>query len=349
MKKIIVICLSLFMLFFSIPCSANYIMDDSMVYASGNRLNQAYEALQKDSFDYKKLFESDEVTVIKESITPVYTIDLLDYAETRNFDIRPMMNTGEPSDNAIGEVYVAKMITSERKYGGSIMFSVKDGTADGMIYSKSAEVATQTSPGGSYVASPSYADHAIRIKTALNASDIIPVEDVRYVFINGMGGFFYIKNNEYDILFAVGNINADASDSSTSQLDYSIDPHTELLNIADDYSEAYNEFLAEKAEWEAAHPGELWNATGFDGVSPVVSYCGQIDNIIDIAEYLKIDYSRDFPVSPGTSEMAVLYVSPSDNSKTVYYIFAGVLALILVGSAILVYRLKSKKMKHDRG
>lgn len=348
MKKTMILSLVSFMLIFSIPCSANSIMDDSMVYASGNRLNQVYEALQKDSFVYKKVLESYSVTVIKESITPVYTIDLLDYAETRKLDIRPMMHTGEPADDGIGDVYIAKTITSDRKYGGNIMFSVKDGIAEGMIYSPSAYSATQTSPVGSYAASSSYADHAVRIKTALNASDIIPVEDVRYVFINGMGGFFYIKNNEYDILFAVGNINADASDSSTSQLDYSIDPHTELLNIADAYSEEYNKFLAEKTEWEAAHPGKLWNATGFNGVSPIVSDCSQVDNIIDIAEYLNIDYSRDFLVSTNTSASASLSASPSNNSKIVYYIAAGVFALILVSSAILVFRLKSKKVKRDK-
>lgn len=48
MKKTMILCLVSFMLIFSIPCSANSIMNDSMVYASGNRLNQVYEELQKD-------------------------------------------------------------------------------------------------------------------------------------------------------------------------------------------------------------------------------------------------------------------------------------------------------------
>ena len=42
------------------------------------------------------------------------------------------------------------------------------------------------------------------------------------------------------------------------------------------------------------HPGEIWDVTGGVGISPIITGCSRVDNILDIASYLNIDYSVDF-------------------------------------------------------
>ena len=65
----------------------------------------------------------------------------------------------------------------------------------------------------------------------------------------------------------------------------------ELLTLAKKQLARYEAFLKEKAEWEAANPGKTWDRVGGYSVSPIMSGCSQVENIVDIAAYLNIDYS----------------------------------------------------------
>lgn len=293
-KKFIslICCLLLCMGVLSLTCYADSNKNDSMVYASGEQLDQIYELLQKDSYNRKKLLEVNSLTIVKESITPVYTVDLVKYAETGKMSVVPMWrgNIGCVPSEGSGNVYVAKTITSDKQYGGNIMFYIENGVAYNLEYSPS-KYSPMWDEGGSYPASSSYADHATRISSALKEPEFVSVYDVKYVYISEeLGGFFHISNNDHDIFFSIGYVSVETSNKSTNNVDYSIEPN-ELLNYAKDYSAKWGAYLKEKAEWAAAHPGEIWDRTGDVEASPIITECSHIDNVLDIASYLNIDYT----------------------------------------------------------
>lgn len=289
------LCLLICLITLSIPCFADSDSADSMVYASGEQLNQIYEALQKDSYDFKNALEIDSLTIVKESITLVYTLNMLEYAKSGKLNVVPMWcsHTGLES-RGNGNVYIAKTITSDKQYGGNIMFYIENGVAYNLNYSPSEYSPMWEKAGGMYPASSSYADHAARISSALKETNFVSVHDVKYVVIDSVGEFFYVSNAKHNDLISTGYVSTNASNKPIETIDYSIDATEELLNIAKDYSDKTEAYLKEKAEWEAMHPGEIWDVTGGVGISPIITGCSRVDNILDIASYLNIDYSVDF-------------------------------------------------------
>lgn len=322
-KKILCsICLLLiYLMTLSLTCFAKTDKRDSMVYASGEQLDEIYELLQDDSFNEKKSLEIDSLTILKESITPVYTIDLLECARSQEISIKPMWksHTGLESDGS-GNVYIAKLITSDKQFAGSIIFYIENGVAY-RTYVSYSEYAPDWNCK-SYDASPSYADHAARIADILGEDDFVSVYDVKYVLINDLGSFFYVNNGKHNKLISTGYIYTEDASKSIHGMNYSMDTTTELLNIANDYLAKYEAHLKRVAEWEAAHPGERWNTTGDDIISPIISECSHVDNILDIASYLNIDYSL-----PAYQEI--------DNNTRVDNIDPMVI-LCLVGVAIII-------------
>ena len=167
----ILICL----LTLSLTCYAESNKSGAMVYASGKQLDQIYESFQSDSSDIKIMLETYSLTVVKESITPVYTLSLSEYAQSGKMNIVPMWcsHSGLES-NGKGNVYVAKTITSEKQYDGKLLFYVENGTAYNLLYEFSAysPMLPDDLPGSaSDAASPSYADHAQRISSALGETN----------------------------------------------------------------------------------------------------------------------------------------------------------------------------------
>ena len=328
----ILICL----LTLSLTCYAESNKSGAMVYASGEQLDQIYESFQSDSSDIKIMLETYSLTVVKESITPVYTLSLSEYAQSGKMNIVPLWcsHSGLES-NGKGNVYVAKTLTSEKQYEGTLTFFVENGTAYFFMHTFSVNSPfwqDDFSDSASYAASPSYADHAKRISSALGETNLISAHDVKYVLIDSLGSFFYIKNNKHDRFFSTGYISA--SNSSTKPngiVDYSIDATGELWNLANDYWAKEKAFLAEKAEWEAKHPGEVWDKTGGIGVSPIVSECSHVDNILDIASYLNIDYSINYSL-PEYQELNNENVNDTD----IHPIVDAGLVLGFVGAAIVI-------------
>lgn len=298
MKKIkmlcLVFCLSILLFAMSTPCYANSSECKSMVYVSGEQADGLYELLQKESYDLYKGLKFDSLTVVKESITPIYTIDLLDYARTGELKIVPLWksHTGL-SGNGKGNAYIAKTITADGKYGGNIMFYVENGVAYNMLYTPSEYSPSWPDDGAGhqYPASASYADHASRIANILCEKDLISAYDVKYVIIDRVGEFFYIDNDKHGTLVSIGMISTDKSNQSSDAVDCHIGTGDELLTLAKKQLAQYETFLKEKAEWEAANPGKTWDRVGGYSVPPIISECSQVDNIVDIAAYLDIDYS----------------------------------------------------------
>lgn len=98
--------------------------ESNMVYTTKSIQESFYQLTQNDSFDYFKALEYDNLKIVKESITTVYTVDMQEYAESGQFDLKPMVKGLKQNTNA-GNVYIAKVVTAENAYGGNIMFYIE--------------------------------------------------------------------------------------------------------------------------------------------------------------------------------------------------------------------------------
>lgn len=276
----------------SLTCYAEPDKSGSMVYTSGKQMDQIYELLQSDSYDLKKMLEVNSLTILKESITPVYTLNLSEYAQSKKMNVVPMWRSHSGlTSNGTGNVYVAKAVTLDKQFGGNIMFYIENGAAYNMMYSPSEYSPMWGASDDKYPASTSYADHASRISAALKEAEFVSVYDVKYVVIDSVGDFFYVSNDKHDRLFAAGYVSVNSSNKPIDNVDFSMEVTGELLNIANDWWAKEKTYSEEKAKWEAMHPGETWDMTGEVGVLPIITGCSQINNILDIASYLNIDYS----------------------------------------------------------
>ncbi len=284
------------------------------VYVSETVQNVVYQATQQETFDYYQWLEDDKIEIVKESITQVYTIDIIEYAETGVLTTRPDVCGASLSaeEELYGNVYIAKLVTEAGDFAGNIQFYVEDGIAYGLLFTPSTAL-EQYFPNGTsaYMASCSYADHAKRIQNILDRSTFVPASDVKYVTIDHVGSCFFVQNEAKHTIIPVGYENT----SSVHKIDYTLEA-TELKEIADENLRLYNEYMLEKAEWEAEHPGELYEVMGITGTAPIITSCSEVDNIIDIATYLSAN--TDESVSNNnddTSETANVSEDESEDYK----------------------------------
>ena len=330
----------------SMTCYAETNKSSSMVYASGEQLDRIYELLQSDSYDLKKLLEINSLKVLKESITPVYTLNLSEYAKTKELNVVPMWRSHSGlASNGNGNVYVAKILTEDKHFAGNIMFYIENDVAYNMMYTPSEHSPMWRTNDNKYSASTSYADHAARISVALKETEFVSVYDVKYVVIDSVGDFFYVSNDKHDKLFATGYVSVDPSDNHIDEVDYSIEATGELLSLADDFWTNEKNYLAEKAEWEAMHPGEIWDETGWESVSPIITGCSQINNILDIASYLNIDYS--LPSYHGDNDKSVNDTEiNTDNIDTI--VILSVIGITTVIAVISIYIVTRKRKQIEK-
>ena len=61
-----------------------------MVYANEKTQNEIYSMLNNPAFDYYAAFQAENLLVVKESITRVYTASLLEFAQSGNLEVEPM-------------------------------------------------------------------------------------------------------------------------------------------------------------------------------------------------------------------------------------------------------------------
>ena len=252
----------------------------TMVYASPEEQNEVYELIMKNisELDLKYLTYYD-LAVVKESITPLYYIDMIEYAKTGNLKISRRRYSLK---GKIWEGYVAKTITADDKFGGNLYFYVCGNMInvhgdpcsphwDGPLSAESTD----------FHASCSYADHAERIRLCLGKSEIIPAENVRFLN-NDSTGMFYIKDgdNEY---FIPGGYETSRHEMETDVV-LSI---SDMEALAQEYLRIENENRKANEEFQKTHPGE--QMIGMQLPPTVGGLCSRIDNIINIYEYLGIE------------------------------------------------------------
>ena len=306
MKRIIkytclsTIIFSLFIVGFIINCFAED-KEISSVYASKEECRSVADILKNDDGDISHYLDYNNFKIIEASITPVYSIDPLNYSRTNSIELIRLY------DNNIkyGSLFVVKLVDKDENYAGNLNFSIKDDTA----YFLGASI---ISDEGYSLASCSYADHAERIRKCLKETQIIPPSDVKYVIIERIGEFFYIRNENHDIFIAVGYASDSSTDGSTI-VDYTLNK-TELKTISDDRLRQYEKIIEEKENWEKEHPGEEWHVYGSGGGIPISSVCSEVDNIIDIDAFFKNTSIKE--IDNKVNQVAIKTTNNTQNYKS---------------------------------
>ena len=279
----------------------------------------------------RKLMKKYGLVIVKESISPVNTVDLYEYSTTGV----PIVEPASLPSRSVQGVFVAKMLDHEGLFAGNLIFYVENGKASMLLAPVQPVRNSQV-----IFASASYADHAKRISKILNAETIISPEDVRFVILDSIGYFFYIHNNQYNIFVDVGMIyNSPTEIEDSVAMDLVLDIH-ELKDMADKQTEAINELLKEKKAWEDEHPGEEWTFTGNNYNQNLVSVCSEIDNIANISDYLNIDFSQDqkthsFDSIIEPTMISNNYESNQDSNRSPLKWIIVISVSIVIGGAVL--------------
>lgn len=227
------------------------------VYASISEQDELFELIQNHS-DFKSFLDQQGITVEKDSITSVYTLDLDEYANTEQFSLEPLCinSKGKPKKES-GNVYAAKTQTTSNTFGGNLKFYVEDDYAFLLGFTPSAETYDNAVPNAFTMASCDYEDHAERIKDILGTEGLIPADSVRYVEIPYLGTAFYIQYEEFEVIVYLG-YEGIASDTA-------VEVRGELLDEAKEYHLKQEAQRREYEEWKREHPGEEWSYTGGGG------------------------------------------------------------------------------------
>lgn len=242
------------------------------VYATKTEQEYIYEIMLK-SDKFINILEYDGVRVVKDSITPVYIADILEYAKTGDFVIQPMVvdslgrSIDAPEDSP-SNYYIVKTITNNGSYAGDVYFYVVDGIATWSNFSGSkdyynSEHFKKNNPNyehtGNYeYISRNYKDHASRIQKLLGKDSSISPSNVRYVSVNQLGGAFYIHDGNTKALIMLSHAIGIPGDNF-KEIIYVGD---ELKKIADDRLAAYNKQVEEMEEWMAKNPGQTYDIVG---------------------------------------------------------------------------------------
>lgn len=307
-----------------------------MVYVSNELRDSIFEATQsEESYDSYLALQKDGLRIVKESITPVYTASMLDYAKTGNLSVVPREYKNVREDIMLGQIYIAKTVLADGTYGGNLKFSYKEGEAHFVSYSPS-EAMRETFDNPSFDASSSYADHAIRIKRMLGRNSFVSPNDVIFLEIS-YGQFFYIRTNGQQYFVPIG-LQKTADTIVRNEYTDRLLTLSDMKELAQEQLEIHNNYLLELEAWKKEHPGEGSPIGLNDFVSPVVSYGSQVDNIIDIAEYLGIDMTAKPQAAVVPQDEPILH-----SQNTLWMIIP--VCVIGTGCIAVVWTKKRKKAK----
>jgi hypothetical protein len=268
---------------FSLFAAKGSEMPGVSVYGTKAEQDTVYEAVQNPG-GLNAFLDNNKITIIKESITPVYVASLYEYAETGVFTIRPETRR----DNEIA--YRAKTVTANGAFAGNMKFYVLDGVAYMSSFTPNRVPGFSFEPsygfeGNESLVSYSYADHAKRVQSLTGRESFVPVSKVRYVGVEGLGNVFYVNDGKTEALVYI-----DGDGGVFSQ------GPGEIVYVGKELKKAANEKLAErkaslkrKAEWEAANPGKAWSFTGSGGAAAASGISGQVDDVVNIVEYLGLE------------------------------------------------------------
>ena len=323
-KKYCFILVLLILTLIFVPTVKAFDIEEEMVYISNDKRESVYQATQKEDFAYYKLFKKFDIHVVKESITPVFTIDIYEYAQSDKFSIKPfyqelpsMSNTQQQTDDIQGNYYVAKTVTSDGRFAGNIWFSVYDNIVIGhFTFSDNFKISDIFGDEDEYddiryQSSSSYADHAERIKNLLNREEFVSPYDVKLVAADGIGCCFYINDEQGEYFIPIGYQFYEGYEDQDPKLKYNVClTAADIKEKAIEQYERHLDYMARKEAWEKEHPGETYLAVGGTGsADSISSYCSNVDNILNISEFLNIDMTS--PTRDNQPDKQILIVAIS--------------------------------------
>lgn len=327
MKKFICFVITLFVLTtIFVPTVMAFDSEEEMVYISNDKRESVYQVTQNENFKYYKMFKKFDIHIVKESITPVFTIDMYEYAQSDKFSIKPvyleipsMPNTQQQTDDIQGNYYVAKTVTSDGRFAGNVWFRVYD-NYDNFVpasFSYSDNIKFRDVHGSEaegnrkYQSSSSYADHAERIKNLLNREDFVSPYDVKLLLIDRIGHFFYINDEQGEYFIPVGYQIYEGYEDQYPNLKRNVClTATDIKEKAIEQYEEYLDYMARKEAWEKEHPGEEYIVMGGTGAADSISsYCSNVDNIINISEFLNIDMTPSVPNDKPNKQILIAAIS----------------------------------------
>lgn len=262
---------------------------DGSVYAGKEEQDYIYACSQSELSNVRSLLERHGIRLLKESITPVYTLDMLAFAANNTFEIKP---SNYSTESGRWQVYKAKTVSENNGFAGNIGFFIKDGVAQLLYFTPSniiEEIKNEVFP-----ASCSYADHASRIAQLLGSNEIIPPENVRYVNVKGykneLGDCFYVRVDGNGYFIPIGYISTVyAPAAATNAITIS-----ELKAKALEDEQNYIEHTIEMEEWRNEHPGESWIPVRSESESIVTIISGNsVENIIEVNKFFSNLFSSE--------------------------------------------------------
>lgn len=271
--------------------------DDSGFYASRAEQDEIYSLLQKESYSFHKTLEMNGWRIVKETIAPIYRLDMLDYAQTGEIRIRPRTSPPTNDSEEKGNVYAAKMVTSGGAYAGNVVFRILNGAAEGANCSLVFDINDGTM-FPNYSAPYSYADHLNRIKAILHRTDPVPAEDVKLVSVDGMCRCFCVRSQGGYLFIPVGSVYTEPNYGAVGDLVWD---ENDMMGFALEYRDKVKKDEKNRAAWEAEHPGETYSVTGSLGLSDG-GICSQFDNVLDVDAYLRS------AISPRTSSSSLFLI-----------------------------------------
>ena len=328
-------CFCIILLFFCFPLSSLAEAPQDMVYAPPQVQDYLYDLIQTEleSEEYssiKKRMIENNCKIVKESIAPLYELDLLEYARSGNIKIVPYSQRNHERD-VLFQCYVAKVVMPNGEFAGNLKFFVKDGKAIFDILNKGYELdVSNREHYRQYTISYDYADHAERIRKILDRDDYVSVTDVKAVYVPCYGHVFWIDNGSgFPIIIPCNfepNVNhKDYDYESAKNLTDTIITESELYATAKNELSLYEDYFEQVERWESEHPGETAQFFGYiyGRLSPQPLLCSEVDNISNVYEYLGInpdDYRGEldlgiFEISEAPSESTESDTSESSESS----------------------------------
>ena len=331
MKKYFIMCFCIILLFFCFPLSSLAEAPRDMVYAPPQVQDYLYDLIQTEleSEEYshiKKILIENNCKIIKESIAPLYELDILEYARSGNIKIVPYSQRNHERD-VLFQCYVAKVVMPNGEFAGNLKFFARDGKVIFDMLNKGYELdVSNREHYRQYTISIDYADHAERIRKILDRDDYVSVTNVKTVYVPCYGSVFWIDNgSEFPIIIPCSfepNVNHKDYDYETAvSLTDTIITESELYATAQNELSLYEDYYKQVERWESEHPGETAQLFGYiyGRLSSPPRLCSEVDNISNVYEYLGItpdDYRGELDLGIFEVSEASLESTESDVSKT---------------------------------
>jgi len=310
-------------------------MPGESVYASVAEQNEVYDIIQN-SDNLINFLKRRNLSLLKESITPYYTVDFLAYAETGEFKLSKMGTAsfidGIPTEE--GEsIYLAKTVI-ENEFAGNIIFYMEDGVAQLMMFTPSALLDQQNTSAISI----SYADHAERIAKLANKETFFPASAVRYAVVDRVGEVFYVNDGKTEMLVVISAA-GDVFYGDKGEIAYIND---ELRKKANERLEERKQELAEIEEWKAAHPDEEYTFTGGGFKSMYGVKSEDVNDITNISKYLASNTANDTLLSIGITEASNSKETSSTGISAIVLVIISFVA-VLIATTIIIIRKRNQQ------